>query len=463
MAILGVTVGALLLATLIGWGQLRRTAQSSTSRSQLQSRGPSRQQLQNLEILAHVKPETFKPAAVRGRYVYAIDFGGHLLSIYDIADPQNIRKVSELTVSEQVHGDQLVLVGNYAYVVAIENFSGGGYTVKLLIVDVSDPTHPRQVGQYAPTGKKVNTVVVGNNYAYVSVSGDALHVLNISNPANPQFVREITNVPALEGDGGTVAGNRLYLVHGTNGISIWDISQPDNPQRLGTLDTPGVARSIAVSGNYAFVSEGRGIDPGAEKGYLRVVNVANPANPQIVANVDVGDNNPWFPLTVDSANNRLFVGLFERSQTVIYNIGNPTSPVEVWRGEGLFGGVDLSNRRLITSPADGVFMVWDISGATPSRLGEYRGFYLHSTVAALKGNYFVTDGSHGLVVFNIANPSQPQWVKNLSLPDFQADGRFVFSGDVGIYGHGGGNKNNLYFINLADPTNPQLLNAFSHQ
>jgi hypothetical protein len=466
---LGVAVGMLLAAALISWGQLGRTSQSPSTRLQPQGRGPSRQQLQNLEIVAHVKPDAFRPAAVRGRYVYTIGSGNPygsspLLAIYDIADPQNIRKVGELTVSGQVFSEQLALVGNYAYVVALEEFSGGGYDIKLRIVDVSDPTRPREVGQYAPTGKKVYAVIVGNNYAYVGVSGSgssALHVLNISNPANPQFVREITNVDDLEGDGGTVAGNRLYLVHGTKGISIWDISQPDNPQRLGSLDTPGVARSVAVSGNYAFVSEGRWFDPGAEKGYLRVVDVSNPASPQIVASVDVGDNNPWFPLALDSANNRLFVGLFDRSQTVVYNISNPTNPVEVWRGEGLFGGADFSARRLVTSPSDGMFIVWDISGATPNRLGEH-GIALQPVVAALKDNYIVTNSKNGLVVFNVANPSQPQLVKHLPLEGFQmSSGRLVFAGDVGIYSHGIGNTNNLFFLNFADPTSPQLLQSYS--
>ena len=461
---LGVAVGILLAAALISWGQLGRTSRSPSSRLQPQGRGPSRQQLQNLEIVAHVKPDDVRPAAVRGRYVYAIG-RSTLLAIYDIADPQNIRKVGELTVSGEVYPQQLALVGNYAYVVALEEFQGGGYDIKLRIVDVSDPTRPREIGQYAPTGKKVYAVIVGNNYAYVGVSvseSSALHVLNISNPASPQFVREIANVDDLEGDGGTVVGNRLYLVHGTKGISIWDISQPDNPQRLGSLDTPGVARSVAVSGNYAFVSEGRWFDPGAEKGYLRIVDVSNPANPQIVASVDVGDNNPWFPLALDSANNRLFVGLFGRSQTVIYNISNPTNPVEVWRVEGLFGGADFSARRLVTSPSDGMFIVWDISGTTPNRLGEH-GFALRPVVAALKDNYIVTNSKSGLVVFNVANPSQPQFVKHLSLQGFQmSSGRLVFAGDVGIYSHGVGNTNNLFFINFADPTNPQLLQSYTY-
>jgi hypothetical protein len=82
-----------------------------------------------------------------------------------------------------------------------------------------------------------------------------------------------------------------------------------------------------------------------------------------------------------------------------------------------------------------MFIVWDISGATPNRLGEH-GFVLQPVVAALKDNYIVTNSRNGLVVFNVANPSQPQLVKHLPLRSFQAEvstGRLIFAGDVGIY------------------------------
>jgi hypothetical protein len=165
---------------------------------------------------------------------------------------------------------------------------------------------------------------------------------------------------------------------------------------------------------------------------------------------------------LDSANNRLFVGLSDRSRTVVYNISNPINPVEIWRGEGLFGGADFSARRLVTSPSDGMFIVWDISGATPNRLGEH-GIALQPVVAALKDNYIVTNSKNGLVVFNVANPSQPQLVKHLPLQGFQrSSGRLVFDGDVGIYSHSVVNTNNLFFLNFADPTSPQLLQSYSH-
>jgi len=96
-------------------------------------------------------------------------------------------------------------------------------------------------------------------------------------------------------------------------------------------------------------------------------------------------------------------------------------------------------------------------------VGEH-GFALQPVVAALKDNYIVTNSKNGLVVFNVANPSQPQLVKHLTLPDFEMSyGRLVFAGDIGIYSHSisgwGSGVNNLYFINFANPTNPQFLQS----
>lgn len=162
-------------------------------------------------------------------------------------------------------------------------------------------------------------------------------------------------------------GNRLYLVHGLNGMSIWNISQPDNPQKLVTFDTPGVARSVAVSGNYAYVADGRWSTPGAEQGYLRVVNVSDPSNPQIVNGVATFGNNPWFPTAL--AGNALYLGDFERIATQIFDITNPTSPNPVRTIEGLLAGFDASSNRIVTLYFGTNFIVWDIANRTaPNRL-----------------------------------------------------------------------------------------------
>lgn len=180
------SVAALLTIALFSWVQLGRTPQNLQSRGRL----PSRQQLQNLEIVSKLSAEYIKALAVRGQYVYA-SVMNTLVAVYDISDPQNIRKVGEssfkLPEGQYGHVEKLELIDNYAYAQTITE-GGIGYTISLKIIDISNPTNPCQVGEYSPAGVQINGFVLGNNYAYVQGSGSKLHVLNISNPASPQLV-----------------------------------------------------------------------------------------------------------------------------------------------------------------------------------------------------------------------------------------------------------------------------------
>jgi hypothetical protein len=82
----------------------------------------------------------------------------------------------------------------------------------------------------------------------------------------PGFVRG----PALSV---AVAGDHAYVLERAQ-LSIFDISKPLNPQRLGGYSVPGVA--VSVSGKYAYVTD---------QVSLVVIDISNPANPQRVGAV----------------------------------------------------------------------------------------------------------------------------------------------------------------------------------
>ena len=71
-----------------------------------------------------------------------------------------------------------------------------------------------------------------------------------------------------------VSGNYAYVADGTAGLQVIDVSNPANPKRTGAYDTGGYALGVAVSGNFAYVADG---DAG-----LQVIDISNPANPQRV-------------------------------------------------------------------------------------------------------------------------------------------------------------------------------------
>ena len=81
-----------------------------------------------------------------------------------------------------------------------------------------------------------------------------------------------------------VTGNYSIVSDGTDGLKVFDISNPATPVLVETYDTPGKARSTTIVGKNAFVADGTS---------LQVLNVADLTNITLVdsyvipgANVD---------------------------------------------------------------------------------------------------------------------------------------------------------------------------------
>ncbi len=74
-----------------------------------------------------------------------------------------------------------------------------------------------------------------------------------------------------------VAGDRIY-VSGDGGLYLIDITNPSSLQILGSVDTPGMARGVVVSGDVAYIA--------ARTSGLHAVDITNPQTPQIIGSVD---------------------------------------------------------------------------------------------------------------------------------------------------------------------------------
>ena len=83
---------------------------------------------------------------------------------------------------------------------------------------------------------------------------------------------------SVDADGVALSGNYAYVATDNGGLQVIDITNPASPQIVGSRDTPDGARGVAVSATYAYVADW---DSG-----LQVIDIANPANPQIVGSVD---------------------------------------------------------------------------------------------------------------------------------------------------------------------------------
>ncbi len=77
-----------------------------------------------------------------------------------------------------------------------------------------------------------------------------------------------------------VSDGKAFLACGGyewSGLRVIDISDPASPQIIGSVETPGSARSVTISGGKAFLA--------TWSGGLQVIDISDPAAPQVIGSV----------------------------------------------------------------------------------------------------------------------------------------------------------------------------------
>ncbi|MCL0062182.1 phosphate ABC transporter substrate-binding protein PstS family protein, partial [Thermodesulfovibrionales bacterium] len=113
-----------------------------------------------------------------------------------------------------------------------------------------------------------------------------------------------------------ISGNHAFVADWGGGLQIIDISNPSSPVIVGSVDTPGGAVGVYISGNHAFVAD--------RWSGLQIIDISNPSSPVIVGSVDT----PCYAIDVFISGNHAFVA-DGRSGLQIIDISNPSSPVIV--------------------------------------------------------------------------------------------------------------------------------------
>jgi hypothetical protein len=246
--------------------------------------------------------------------------------VSDISDPANPTRVGGYkTIAAALGG---VVSGHYAYVL------GGWEEGGLRMIDVSNPTTPRELGADLLVSGQM---VVSGNFAYLAgrwlagadnwVSG--LQVIDISDPAHPQSVGayetsyQLTDV-AVSGDYAYATTDPSgVLFYGSGAIEVIDISNPTNPHRVGKCDLGSTAAlSVAVSGHYAYVMQGWHRLDGTEPSCLAVIDVSDPANPR-----RVGGNSAFTGWNVAVSGDRVYVAAGEDGLAIL-NTYQPPPRIE---------------------------------------------------------------------------------------------------------------------------------------
>lgn len=232
--------------------------------------------------------ETGNDIAVIGNYAYlAVNDDDRALAVVDVSDPQNPVEVAALDLNER--GEHIFIDGNYAYLPLNEE--------EIAIVDISNPLNPQHVSSIY-LSVKPNDLYVEDGWAYIgqNSSNRGLIIYNVANPQTPWFYRSynISNQIVYDtrtygpwiymtinaGRGFEIANNLVYVAVDSEatGFEVYDL----NINLLSQLNVSGAGTRVDVEGTTVYLGV-KNITQG-----VTIIDVSDPNNPQITSTHDVG-------------------------------------------------------------------------------------------------------------------------------------------------------------------------------
>jgi hypothetical protein len=238
-----------------------------------------------------------------------------------------------------------------------------------------------------------------------------------------------------------VSGDYAYIGIDTSGLAVIDISNPKDPGTPIYQATNGSAYDVVISGDYAYVSDG----PAG----LAVIDISDPTSPGM----------PVFEATIGIAYGIYVSGDYAylgtgSSGLAIMDISDPTNPgIPIYEDTlGNARGVYVSGDYAYIADMSSGLAIIDISDPTNPGIPVYQSTSGFAYDVFVSGDHaFVGEGSSGLAIINISDPTSPGTPNYIdttgSAQGVYINGNYAFVADF---------ESGLAGIDISDLTNPSL-------
>ncbi|MBN2031418.1 T9SS type A sorting domain-containing protein [bacterium] len=241
------------------------------------------------------------------------------------------------------------------------------------------------IGRSSGVGVAGNIACFGDDLFY-------LRILDVTSPSNPNVLASIF-VPSNVQDV-VINGHYAFAAIGSSGLRIFDISNPVDPKEVGSLDTYGSARSVAIKDSFAFVASAG----------LHILNISDPVN---VTEVGLFDTYGGVDVAVNGTHAYVAAGSYGLR---VIDISNPASPVEtdyVTTGYGAVS-VAVSNPYVYVLDSRKGLGILDISNPADLKAIGLLDKWDTAADLAVSGTYaYVLDVLNGLWIIDISDPANP--------------------------------------------------------
>jgi parallel beta-helix repeat protein len=373
--------------------------------------------------------------AVQGGYAY-IGVGLRLV-VLDVSNPPELREVGATTPFPHFVED-VAVSGNLAYVAA----GGAG----LRVVNISDPTHPTEVGAWDSRGYAEGVAVAGN-IVYLADGPYGLRVVDVSNPTQPTEIGFA--FPMNYAFKVVVGGPYTYIAAGGAGLLVADISDPRHPVEIGSYDTSGYAYGVAVSVNTVYIADGWD--------GVKIVDVTDPKHP-----VQIGSyKTPGWAFGIAVSGTLAYVADAFKGLRVV-DVSDPAHPAEVgtYEPRGDFRSAVVAGPLIyIADRSWGLRIVNGSNPAQPVQLNSY-GFMGNAREVAVMGTYaYVASGYYGLRVVDMSDPAHPKEVGTYPTQSYALSVEVV--GNYAYVATGPQSSDRgLHIVDITDPARPNLVGFY---
>jgi hypothetical protein len=215
-------------------------------------------------------------------------------TIYMSGDRFGTINLSDATNTTHLANDQpgsegaIAVAGGYAFSAELAYYNDG----RIHIYNVGNPDAPvySRTQAMGPGGFSYRSLVpMGTGYL-IGLSpdrpGSVDHDVAIIDRTNINSLSRIAElgIPNFDAVDGVIDGTTLYVVGADGGVAIVDLTNPFTPQLKAVLDTPGIARGVAVSGPNEIVVA----DAGGPA--LTFVDVTDKAHPVVTGTQRLAGN-----------------------------------------------------------------------------------------------------------------------------------------------------------------------------
>jgi hypothetical protein len=247
--------------------------------------------------------------SVRSGIACVASQSGTGLVLLDVSDSTHPMEIASLDTAGPNPGCNAVInLDSFAYL----GWWGIGNPL-IRVVDIDTPTAPHFVGG-AQCFNAIEAMVLRDSFLYCAEEYK-FEVFNVANPRQPVWVGRCNSLEIVL-CGLDVQGSHGYEIAGAFGLGVLDVTDPANPYLVSTTTGHRVnSAGIAVRDTFAYV-------PSAYDTFW-VLSVANPTQPRFLAGAAIGDGGGYDVCLRDSY---AFLGC---KGFHVFDISSPVQPVKV--------------------------------------------------------------------------------------------------------------------------------------